>query len=61
MGELTKDEELKVGQDTKSANLRKRGGMGGQFFFLLWMKLSPPSLLNGLDQADNRGCSPDYI
>lgn len=60
MGELTKDEESKAGQDAKSANLRKRGGMGEQV--VDEMKLCLPlflSLLNGLDKANDSGYNPD--
>lgn len=39
MGELTKDEESKAGQDAKSANLRKRGGMGEQVSLSLSLSL----------------------
>lgn len=60
MGELTKDEESKAGQDAKSANLRKRGGMGEQVIdemkLCLFLFLS---LLNGLDKANDSGYNPD--
>lgn len=60
MGELTKDEESKAGQDAKSANLRKRGGMGEQVVDEMKLCLSLFfSLLNGLDKANDSGYNPD--
>lgn len=60
MGELTKDEESKAGQDAKSANLRKRGGMGEQVVDEMKLCLSLfLSLLNGLDKANDSGYNPD--
>lgn len=60
MGELTKDEESKAGQDAKSANLRKRGGMGEQVVDEMKLCLSLSlSLLNGLDKANDSGYNPD--
>lgn len=60
MGELTKDEESKTGQDAKSANLRKRGGMGEQVVDEMKLCLSLfLSLLNGLDKANDSGYNPD--
>lgn len=60
MGELTKDEESKAGQDAKSANLRKRGGMGEQVVDAMKLCLSLfLSLLNGLDKANDSGYNPD--
>lgn len=58
--ELTKDEESKAGQDAKSANLRKRGGMGEQVVDEMKLCLSLfLSLLNGLDKANDSGYNPD--
>lgn len=60
MGELTKDEESKAGQDAKSANLRKRGGMGEQVVDEMKLCLSLfLSLLNGLDKANDSGYNLD--
>lgn len=60
MGELTKDEESKAGQDAKSTNLRKRGGMGEQVVDEMKLCLSLfLSLLNGLDKANDSGYNPD--
>lgn len=62
MGELTKDEESKAGQDAKSANLRKRGGMGEQVIDEMKLCLSLfLSLLNGLDKANDSGYNPDWF